>query len=330
MSILDLWCAEGVGDPNVYYDLASATSISATGGRRGNPAFSLTSGASTAIKRIINPAQATLYFGACFKMTVTATGANKGITFMDGTSDQIYVEFVSDNGVTAYLKVKRGDGTLLGTGTRQLLNGNWYYIEFKATIHDSTGAFEVRIDEQTDITASNVDTKNTTNASVGVVGIYRNHNLYNLMMDGYITTDAFLGDIRNDVAFPTADGSHTDFTPSTGVNHYALIDEATPSISDYVASSTLNHIDTYDVTLASIGTAIKAVQLQVYADKSDGGARGLSPVIVSGTTTDVGTEWVLNEADDYYSAIYETDPDDSATWTEAKIAAAEFGFKVTT
>ena len=88
--------------------------------------------------------------------------------------------------------------------------------------------------------------------------------------DVYVTnTSTRLGESRVAVLYPSADTAHADWTPSTGTDHYALVDETTVnSDTDYVASGTVGDLDLYEVgDLPFTPESIHAVQVTTCARK---------------------------------------------------------------
>jgi hypothetical protein len=80
-----------------------------------------------------------------------------------------FIQFQSPNAVSqveigmaagGQLTVKRGDGTVLGTGTKVLASGRWYYIQWRFIISDTVGVATLKVDGTTEIDLSSQDTKN--------------------------------------------------------------------------------------------------------------------------------------------------------------------------
>ena len=67
------------------------------------------------------------------------------------------------------MRVYNGDNTLLGTATKATValqaTDGWCYIEAHVVIHDTTGSVQVKIDEETVINLTNVDTHNAAAAA---------------------------------------------------------------------------------------------------------------------------------------------------------------------
>lgn len=312
---------------------SSITLINSTAGRRGGGALLAPSGSATTanVTKTLAASYATLIVGIAWK--ISAVSARNIMSVLDNGTAHLTLVMNSDS----TLSIRRGTsaGTTLATSGSSLSLNTWYYIELKATIHDSTGAYEVRVNGSPWLSASNVDTRNGANASVNQVllgsdGVLANvltqtfDDLYICDTSGSAPQNDFLGDVRIDTVLPSADGTYTDFTPSTGTDHYALVDEATPSTSDYNESGTSGHQDSYVMqNVSSIPGTIFGVQVNVLAHKDDAGIRSLKVGVRSGTTDSVDAGLGLSESAIYYRNIFATDPDTTAAWTESGANAAE-------
>lgn len=307
--------------------------INASAGRRSGGAMQISNNASQVMTKVLGAAKSTLIFGAAFLHNAVPNANYELIRFRDGATDQVSLVFES----TGKLSVRRGTagGTVLATSTNALTSG-FHYIEFKATLHNTTGAFEVRVDGSlmAGLSATGVDTTSTANNSADtlLLGTVSGSGLTQTYDDLYVCDDQgsaannFLGDCRIDPQYPTSDGANQTWTPSTGTTHYTLVDETTPNTTDYVESSTAGQKDTYgmgDITHTPL--SIIGVQVNIAALKDDAGARSIKPVTRSGGTDYSGTEQALSTAQVYYREIRETDPATSAAWTKTGVNAAEFG-----
>jgi len=249
---------------------------------------------------------------------------------MEGTTYHISVVYSGGK-----IKIYRGTqfGTVLGVSAATLSAG-YNYIEIKATIHDSTGAVEVKINGVTDnnLNLTNVDTRNGGTGVIDTIliaGTGYTDDFYVCDTSGATNND-FLGDIRVDTIYPDGDGNYTQFTPSTGTAHWSLVDETTPNTTDYNSGANIGDRDSYTYAALSAITSqtIYGVQINAAALKSDSGSRSLGTMSrLSGTNKD-GSGAALSTSQTYISEIQETDPA-SAAWTESNINSAEFGVKVT-
>lgn len=306
-----------------------APTIGATSGRRGGGGLIGNTTTTSANYTKTISSTSTVIVGAAYKAGTNGTDV---IRLFEGSTQHITLYFTSTNTYKLYRGTNTG--TLLATGTTVHSSGIWAYLELKATINDSTGAYELKINGVSEFSASNVDTRNGgTSGVVDSVGLGGNNGVYD---DFYIcdtsgaTNNNFLGDCRIDTLLPSGDGNYTQFTPSTGTAHYATVDESTPNTTDYNYSSTSGDRDSYTFPdLAGLTSqTIYGIQINAAALKSDSGSRSLGTMSrLSGTDKD-GSGAALGTSLAYISEIQETDPA-SAAWTEANINAAEFGVKVT-
>lgn len=273
---------------------------------------------------------ATLVVGVAITPNDLANGVTSFLKLRDAGSEQIDLRWTT----LGAIQVTR-NGTSLGTSANGVLSDTAYrYVEVKATIHDTTGAVEVRVDGAAVLTLTNVDTKNTANAYVNQVvisGTLTGSSSY--YDDFYVcdnsgsTNNDFLGDVRVDALLPNADGDYAQLTPSTGTDHYALVDDATPNTTDYNESATAGHKDAYAMqNLSSITGTIYGVQISIAALKDDAGSRSLKVgVRASGSpgndSLDAGS--ALSTSQLYYMKINETDPSTAAAWTESGVNAAQ-------
>ena len=315
----------------------SSVNIATTAGRRGSGC--LRGGGSTgyAASRTFLPCS-TLVVG--FAFAYTAGGGNVSdmlLQLIDLGYGQVNIYLNSDG----TLSVRRGT-TVLATSARSLIRdgAHFNYVEFKATIHNTAGAYELRVNGETWASASNVNTRSTANNSVNGVffsfsgGLTNNAGIYD---DLYIcdsagtTNNDFLGDVRIDTIYPTSDGTYSQFAPSTGTDHYSLVDETTPNATDYVDGLTVGQIDSYGMgDLSPIASQIVyGVQVNTAALKDDAGAKGVATMVRSGSTDAEGASAALGTSQMYVSQIYETNPNGSVAWTEATVNAMEAGVKVT-
>lgn len=314
------WTAIGAGSPV----------INASAGRRSGGALLCPNATTNTanMQKTLPSSYATLIVG--FALKVSAFSARSVVRLMDTATVHVNV-FLNLDGT---LSVRRGT-TVLTTTASALSTDTWYYLELKATINDTTGSYDLRLNGSSWTSGSNVDTRNAGNASVNVVslgtdGVATNaltqsfDDLYVADTSGSAPHNDFLGDVRIDTLYPTADGTYTQFTPSTGTDHYALVDETAPNTSDYVESSTAGHKDSYAMgDLSAITGTIFGVQVSAAALKDDAGARSLKVGVRSSTTDSVDAGTALSTSQLYYSRILQTDPATTAAWTESGVNAAQ-------
>lgn len=319
---------------------ANSTSIASTNGRFGTSYLQIPSSQNSA-QRALPGSYGTLIVGGAWKMDSTShTGGVGLIRLMEGTTIHLTLDLTT----TSRLRIGRDDlgSAPLATGTTVLSSGVYYYIELKATIHDTTGSYTLRINGVNELTATNIDTRNGLTGVIDLVklggtgsGFVGSTQYWDdfVILDttGSAPTNDFLGDVRVQALLPNGNGNSSMLVGSDGnsTDNYLLVDETTPSSADYVESSTVNDKDTYafgDLTPTS-GT-VYGVQVLPYAAKTDAGTRSIVSVArLSGGTEADSADKTLSTSYAYLPDIRETKPGGGA-WSISDVNSAEFGVKV--
>jgi hypothetical protein len=240
----------------------------------------------------------------------------------------------------AQLQVVRGDGTVLATGSTVLVTDNWYYIEFKTVLHDTTGSYKVRIDgvDAPGLSATNVDTQNSATGlwdrvRIGATaGGPTTHvdDLYVADGSGSAPNNDLLGICRVETLLPqTGNGFNAGLTTSSGTDHGALVDEVPPNTTDFNASAIVGAKDTYNYPALTLAGSVLGIQTNLYVNKSDVGPREVCPVLrVVGVDYDGASVQPLTTYT-YLHEIHPRNPSTTLGWTVADVAALEAGMKIT-
>lgn len=307
--------------------LVTTGTIDASTGRRSTSCFR-TSG--HGVRKSLGANYTTILAGAAVQVTSTAT-AHRLFQFGDAGSFQCGV-YLNSGGT---LSIDRNTN-ILGTSSNSITAGSYYFIELKCTINDTTGSAVLRVNGTVWLTVTNVDNKTTANAYVNeltlwgdALDVVRYDDLYVANTSGSAPTNDFLGDCRVDMVLPNADGTYTQFTPSTGSDHYAVVDDASPNTTDYNSGAAAGDKDSYNMTnLSTMTGTIYAVQAGGAVAKDDAGARSIKVGVRSSSTDSVDAGTALSTSQLYYSKIHETDPATAAAWTESGVNAAQTLFEV--
>ena len=216
----------------------------------------------------------------------------------------------------------------------------WYYLELKARKHPTEGFVQFRINEELVLDATGLDTVGYTSSGTQIAGVRFEATIYTTwwLDDIYIldTTGSknndFLGDIRVDSIHPNGAGNYTQLTPSAGSN-YQCVDETNMDDTDYVEGANAGEIDSY--TYGSVPTdiddaAIFGIQLRNQAIRTAESDNIKMKGLLRTGSTDYKESTAQSLADIVKSkvVIWEDDPSDSNSWTQAKINACEFGVEV--
>lgn len=307
--------------------------IAATGRRTSGSLVAL--GGNSAAKTYA--AASTLIAGVALSLSVLPTSARSILSLTDVGTAQVSVRLNLDG----TLSVMRGpsSGTVLATSASALAAGSFNYIELKATIHNTAGAYELRVNGVAVVgPTTSANTRNTANASANgvLLGWDGNPGTATVTYDDFYicdgtgsTNNTFLGDVRIDTLFPTGDGASSAFTPSTGTTHWSLVDEAAVNTTDYVDGISAGDRDLYTFpALTTLATStVYGVQVCNAALKDDAGSRSIAAVARSSSTNVDGTAAGLSTSQLVFAQVFETDSA-SAAWTQTSVNAAQFGVKV--
>lgn len=274
----------------------------------------------------------TIIFGAAFR--TNHTNAVPYFRFYGDNGTVCHVEVTIDN--TGIVRAKRGpDGTLVATGTGTFSgNAGYRYIEIKATVHDTTGYIEVRIDGTTVLTFTG-DTRNggvdtlidrvviglsspgTFNVDLQIDDVYINNAV------GTANND-FMGVTEVRAALPNGAGAYAQLTPSSAVANYTTVDENPANTTDYVSSTTTGHKDSY--TFADISAPRNPLAVQVSALMQ--GAQNVVLTQRQGTT-DYDLDTVTPpSAWGFRRTNQDVNPATGVQYTLADVNADEFGVRI--
>ena len=241
----------------------------------------------------------------------------------------------------------------VSTGTIPINDGAWHRVEIEFVIDNSVGSVKTWIDGVQDTNISGIDTfdPHTSgfdwtdfvqavisggSANLGGSDIIWYDDV--LIWDdsggpGALTGELPNHDIRILTLVPTGEGDNIDFTPLSGTNNSAMVDEL---VSDddgtYVESGTDGHNDLHDMEdLPSALTVNSVVTVNhiVRARNSDVGTIQFKQKVKSGATVSDGPDETLGTTlwADFEREIGQ-DPNTAADWTEAGLNAAQFGYEV--
>lgn len=282
-------------------------------------------------------AQGTWIVGAAMAFSPINQNGFAIIKLMDGATNQVELRYEF---ATKKLYVTRNGTTILGPGVVVTKTSLWHYYELRVVISDMVGEVEVRVDGNTYLSGTLLDTRNG-GATVDTIrfGDRGNFDGTQILDDIYICdgtgsapTNTFLGDVKVESIFPSGNGNSSVLVGSDGnsIDNYLLVDESAPnSDTDYVESSTVGDKDTYAYgnLTATLGT-VYGVQVLPWAKKTDAGARKIASIArLSGTEVDSADKTLFTDYS-YYLDVREAKPG-GGVWTITDVNAAEFGVKVT-
>lgn len=280
------------------------------------------------------------------------TGVPQGtiLSFWEGSTT--HVDLCVD--VNGRMFVTR-NGTNLSLGTTAVYSSSAnYYVEMKATVHDSAGVVEVRVNGVTVLSGTGLDTRNGGTGVINTVALggtsqvfgyvpgsptYTYDDVYVCDVSGSAPNNDFLGDTRVEYLVPTAAGVRTQFA-STGTN-WQTVDETIPSDADYNSSRTPGDMDLFTMSNLSGNGLVYGVQTIARVAKDDAGTRAFKPIFYKASGWgDTGryypvpqspTSAVVSYIEPYLlgaSPDYDPGVETAKAWTVDEINALQFGYAV--
>lgn len=265
----------------------------------------------------------------------------EGNLVYDGSASNVHVALTLNSSGT--ISAHRGRdlnasalGTLLGTSTNALTSATWNYLELVVTVHGSTGTVELFVNgSKTNwLDLSGQNTLAGSNAYINMFGFQSLasipvfDDIYCVSSTGGTRTTR-LGDVKAvSIAASAGDGAVANFTPSTGTDNGAMVDDATPDgDTTYNASATPGNIDTYAFPASGVNGPVLGVQIHNYMKKTDAGTCDAQSVARIGGSNYLGTQTGVATSYGFLTHLHELSPASAADFTAGEIDGAEFGVK---
>jgi hypothetical protein len=224
---------------------------------------------------------------------------------------------------------------------RAVRQGGWNRIQVKLTCHQSAGTCEVKVNGETVMDLTGIDTAASTNGtshtrvycysptgSTPAAPYY--DNIWIADTAGSTFND-FMGPLTVEAFYPTGDDT-LEWTPSTGSTGYEVTDETPPNDdTDYISESTTSNVAIFTTgNLPANADTVYGVRTTADVRLSVGGAESYKQLIESG-----GIEYPSSIAHDltlatyvYQADYWGQDPDTSADWTINGVNTAKFGVEM--
>ena len=255
-----------------------------------------------------------------------------------GFSDGVQLQFAG----SGTIEINDGGGTQLAVTSANTVSANtWHHVEVQAKCNSTTGYVELRVDGATVASVNNVDTTESGSEEWSCVALcapgsvlyqMRFDNLY-ICNDQGSTNNGFLGECFVHTLKPTSDAGTNDGTPSTGNDHYAMVDEAVPDTdTTYITVDTDGDKEMFGYETLSInsGAPVLGIQMASVGARRTAAFAKLKHVFESGGTESSQNSHTLHGTANYMGVqqIQESNPDTSAAWTESEVNAGTFGVEL--
>lgn len=196
-------------------------------------------------------AQSSWTCGIAFKSASTIYAGDDWWLFRlsDGATEQVSLWLADGATSGTYVLQVRQDATILGVSKEFPASGEWRYVEWQVVHSATVGTVEVRLDGVVVLTLSGIDTAPSGSADSDTISFGMGADVGNFDIDDvYILDDqgsdimfqSFLGPVVVQGFRPVEDASPNEMTPSTGSDHFAVVDDAvsvSSPESDYLEGS---------------------------------------------------------------------------------------------
>lgn len=236
------------------------------------------------------------------------------------------------------MRVYLGGGELSRTVPGIINTERWHWVEFKVVCDNTTGSYELKVDGNTVLSASGIDTQSNlayydqvllTGADLSATETPRYDDFFVMDSTGSDHND-FVGQLRITAIVPDGDTATVNWTTSSGSNHWELVDDLDPDDdTTYVEDTVSTNKDIWTYEALADLDSIDALCLVTDVRVTDANTYGLTTIVKSG-----GTEYTANmgtiSSTSYAmpERLMTVDPDTSSPWTQSGINSVEMGVEV--
>lgn len=308
------------------------------GGRCGSQALQI--GGVASILKGITFGSTTGVFGFAWRADVQINNEIALAWIAGPTGDHLYLRRRLDGSLVISRNNGVAGGQELGVSAVDIIRlAAYYYIEFGFKI-DGAGTVEIRVNGSAVLTfAGNTVGLNagTTPSAVGFLGsgntTWTFDDVYVVDSIGAAPWNTFLGDVRCEYLRPDGAGAEQLWDVIGAASHWQAVDDSATPDGDtsyiFTASQGLTDVETYQGTGLPSGS-IYGVQVNLYARKTDSGARSIAPVVRHAGVDHIGTNQQPSFASYIYGIqLYMLNPGTGLAWTIADVNALEVGVTVT-
>jgi hypothetical protein len=200
------------------------------------------------------PANSEVYIQVAARWPDRSSQLTSFLQILGGGQSSVIISYGLDP-ANGHLLAYTGDGgTLRATGTTVLQDNQWYVLEFHLRINSVSGIIETRVDGLTDSTFYG----NTQPGVISTLDALRMSPswIYTTYWDDIVINDtttsmnnSWVDGASVILLKPNAIGSTSQWnvTPA-GSTHFQAVDDAPPTVTDYVSSTTSGTLELFGIT----------------------------------------------------------------------------------
>lgn len=281
--------------------------------------------------RVSRPGATTIVVGCAYNIRFTSGSAAEVMILMEGSVEHINLNIPAG---TTNVQIRRST-TVLATAVGAASVDGFHYWELKVVVHQSAGSVELRRDNVVVASATGIDTF-VDSGSTGEIDTVRfagntaGATVTNrtIIDDIYIDSDTFIGSPEIRALFPAADGDVNDWTPDTGADNFARVDENPPDDdTSYVETSAAGDVDVYTMDSITDSGIVHGLISRSYVRNAGVGSVNVRQVARRSAANEVGSDVAIATAYGIASEIFTVDPHTSAQWTRANLNNTQFGIE---
>lgn len=222
-------------------------------------------------------------------------------------------------------------------------NLSWNWIEAKATIHDTAGECEVRLNGKTvihvvDICTANQSVSVPMYCNMGAFGTGGDED-FSCNIDDFAVWDTagttcnnWMGTNRIKAMLAISDGDNIDSiiggTLPAATNWQSVVNASMDDTKYvYMPVAQVGDFDLYDVNPVVSAPFVWAVQVRVSARQDDATQLTLKTLLKSGVTTTEGAQEYMAQTYNFWYTKYEINPNTGFAFTQSEVNAIQVGYK---
>lgn len=318
-----------VDEIGTRYNGSSRVDFQTYGNRYGGSSYRITY-AGPYLYKYLPSAYSTIIFGITGYWNSGCKFGRTLWTMLYNTTSQCRIDLVSSGKLKAY----NTSGTLVATSTKSVVPSIYHHFEVKVYFHATAGSIEVRVNGETWINVTGVNTLGTAGGCNRIYQYFGSDDYWQYWDDFYVMDNSgsynndFLGDTRIRKIALDADTAQADFTLSTGTVGYSLLTSLDGDTS-YVYSTTSGHKSEFSVAnLGITPQAVRGVRVSNYTRKDDANSKQIRVYVKSGTATSSASAVETGTTYAFYDAVFETDPATSTVWDGTGVDGMTVGIEV--
>lgn len=231
------------------------------------------------------------------------------------------------------VSILRGTGTVLATSTASFgsATGSVLFLEIDAVLDNGVGgSISVYANNNPTAVVEALATDTTAAATAGWNRVeFWSAGGQTLRVDDVAFTTAAEGRLGFEPfiprALPTSDSTPLELTPSSGVDHYALVNTIPVAASGYNEATAVNQEDAYGhAALGVTPNTVKALKVQAYVTRDGTITAAILKMESNGTTDTGGTQTLgASAVSVMVEEYFDTNPDGGGAWAEASADATD-------